>query len=101
MIPDKATVGVVVPMFNAERTIRPTLDSICRQDYQALDIIVVDDGSTDLSASIVASYAEQDPRIRLIKQSNAGVAKARNRGRRTRSANSPDKAVERRRCKSS
>ncbi|UCI19156.1 glycosyltransferase family 2 protein [Mesorhizobium sp. B2-1-8] len=80
MIRDNATVGVVVPMFNAERTIRATLNSICRQDYQALDIIVVDDGSTDLSASIVASYAEQDRRIRLVEQSNAGVAKARNRG---------------------
>jgi len=80
MIQDKTTVGVVVPMFNAERTIRSTLTSICRQNYQALDIIVVDDGSTDESASIVASCATQDRRIRLVRQSNAGVALARNRG---------------------
>ncbi|TPL67500.1 glycosyltransferase family A protein [Mesorhizobium sp. B2-3-15] len=80
MIKDNATVGVVVPMFNAERTIRATLNSICGQQYQALDIVVVDDGSTDLSASIVASHAEQDSRIRLITQSNGGVANARNRG---------------------
>ncbi|TIX80809.1 MAG: glycosyltransferase, partial [Mesorhizobium sp.] len=43
MIQDNATVGVVVPMFNAERTIRATLTSICQQEHQRLDIIVVDD----------------------------------------------------------
>lgn len=74
------TVGVVVPMFNAERTIGATLASICRQTYQALDIIVVDDGSTDGSASIVAACAEQDRRIRILKQPNSGVAAARNSG---------------------
>lgn len=73
-------IGVVVPMFNAERTILPTLTSICQQSHQALDIIVVDDGSTDRSASIVAAYAEQDRRIRLVRQPNAGVAHARNSG---------------------
>ncbi|MES0157989.1 glycosyltransferase family 2 protein [Mesorhizobium sp. M0018] len=80
MIQDKPTVGVVVPMFNAERTIGSTLISICRQNYQALDIIVVDDGSTDECASIVASYAKKDHRIRLIANSNGGVANARNSG---------------------
>lgn len=80
MIKDTVTVGVVVPMFNAERTIGATLTSICRQSYQALDIIVVDDGSTDRSASIVTSHAEKDRRIRLLRQSNAGVASARNSG---------------------
>ncbi|RUV60931.1 glycosyltransferase family 2 protein [Mesorhizobium sp. M5C.F.Ca.IN.020.29.1.1] len=73
-------IGVVVPMFNAERTILQTLTSICQQSHQALDIIVVDDGSTDRSASIVAAYAEQDRRIRLFRQPNAGVAHARNSG---------------------
>lgn len=80
MTQDKITVGVVVPMFNAERTIGATLTSICRQSHQALDIIVVDDGSTDRSVSIVAAYAEQDRRIRLLRQSHAGVAHARNSG---------------------
>ena len=73
-------IGVVVPMFNAERTILATLTSICQQSHQALDIVVVDDGSTDRSASIVAAYAEQDRRIRLFRQPNAGVADARNSG---------------------
>jgi glycosyltransferase involved in cell wall biosynthesis len=80
MIQHGNTVGVVVPMFNAQRTIRSTLASICRQDYPDLDIVVVDDGSMDGSASIVASCANEDRRIRLIKQSNAGVAHSRNVG---------------------
>ena len=46
-------VGVVVPMLNAERTIAATLDSICRQTYRKLDIVVVDNGSTDSSVAIV------------------------------------------------
>ena len=75
-----ATVAVVVPMFNAERTIGATLASICQQTHQALDIIVVDDGSSDNSASIVAAYAKQDRRIRILQQSNSGVAAARNNG---------------------
>jgi glycosyltransferase involved in cell wall biosynthesis len=79
-IQDNAAVGVVVPMYNAERTIVATLASICRQTYQVLDIIVVDDGSTDESASIVAAYAEKDQRIRLLRQPNGGVAAARNFG---------------------
>jgi len=74
------TVGVVVPMFNAERTIGETLSSITRQTYEALDIVVVDDGSTDGSAAIVAAHAERDRRIRLLRQANGGVAAARNFG---------------------
>ncbi|MBB5575589.1 glycosyltransferase family 2 protein [Rhizobium paranaense] len=75
-----ATVAVVVPMFNAERTIGATLASICQQTHQALDIVVVDDGSSDRSTSIVAAYAKQDRRIRMLRQTNSGVAAARNTG---------------------
>jgi glycosyltransferase involved in cell wall biosynthesis len=75
-----ATVAVVVPMFNAERTIGATLVSICQQTHQALDIVVVDDGSSDRSMSIVAAYANQDRRIRILRQTNSGVAAARNNG---------------------
>lgn len=73
-------VGVVVPMHNAQDTIAETLDSICRQTHTALDIVVVDDGSADRSNLIVAEMARGDPRIRLVHQTNAGVAAARNRG---------------------
>lgn len=76
----EATVGVIVPTYNAERTIGETLASISRQAYQNLDIVVVDDGSSDGSAEIVAGWAKRDERIRLLRQENAGVAAARNAG---------------------
>ncbi|MGN6583830.1 MAG: glycosyltransferase family 2 protein [Rhizobiaceae bacterium] len=77
---DSPTVGVVVPMYNAERTIGATLESVRSQTYSALDIIVVDDGSTDMSAAIVMEHSSRDPRIRLVHQANRGVAAARNFG---------------------
>lgn len=73
-------VGVVVPMFNAERTIAGTLASICGQTHHPLDIVVVDDGSSDGSAAIVESWRARDNRVRMIHQTNAGVAAARNAG---------------------
>lgn len=73
-------VGVIVPMHNAQETIAETLDSIRRQTHASLDIVVVDDGSTDRSNLIVVEAARRDPRIRLVQQANAGVAAARNRG---------------------
>jgi glycosyltransferase involved in cell wall biosynthesis len=73
-------VGVVVPMRNAERTIAATLDSIGRQTHPKLDIVVVDDESTDGSAAIVDQKIRQDRRVRLVRQNNAGVAAARNTG---------------------
>lgn len=72
MIKDNATAGSVVPMFNAEQTIGTTLASIHRQIYQLLVIVVVDDGSTDGSESIVTAYAKKDQRIRLLRQQNGG-----------------------------
>jgi glycosyltransferase involved in cell wall biosynthesis len=77
---DKDTVGVVVPMRDAQRTIAATLDSICRQTHRNLDIVVVDDGSTDGSVAVVDEKIRQDRRVRLIRQTNAGVAAARNAG---------------------
>lgn len=77
---EEDTVGVVVPMRNAERTIAATLDSIGRQSHPKLDIVVVDDESTDGSVAIVDQKIRQDRRVRLVRQNNAGVAAARNTG---------------------
>ena len=77
---DEETVGVVVPMYNAERTISATLASLCGQTHRRLDIVVADDGSTDGSAAIVEQWCRQDARVRLVHQKNAGVAAARNTG---------------------
>jgi len=76
----KSLVTVVIPAFNASRTIAATLDSVVAQTYDNLEILVVDDGSTDLTAEIVLTYRDRDPRITLIKQANGGVAAARNTG---------------------
>lgn len=80
MMIDGPVVGVVVPMYNAQCTIGATLGSVGNQTYSALDIIVVDDGSTDMSAAIVMEHASRDRRIRLLRQKNSGVAAARNLG---------------------
>jgi glycosyltransferase involved in cell wall biosynthesis len=72
-----ALVSCVVPVYNGERYLREALDSIAAQTYRPIEIIVVDDGSTDGSATIAATY--QAP-IRVHPQQNAGPAAARNRG---------------------
>jgi glycosyltransferase involved in cell wall biosynthesis len=73
-------VSVVVPAFNAERFLARTLQSARAQTWRALEIIVVDDGSSDGTPEIVRAQAAVDPRLRLVRQENAGVAAARNRG---------------------
>ncbi len=72
-------VSVIVPAFNAETHIADTLDSALAQTHQELEVIVVDDGSSDSTPEIVAAYQARDARVRLIVQRNAGVAAARNR----------------------
>jgi len=73
-------VSVIVPVFNAAGTIAETLRSVCNQTYRNLEILVVDDGSTDATRDIVREAARVDSRIRLIEKTNGGVASARNLG---------------------
>jgi glycosyltransferase involved in cell wall biosynthesis len=70
-------VSCIVPVFNGEQYLREALDSVLRQTYRPLELIVVDDGSTDGTSNLVASYGEQ---VRYVPQPNAGPATARNRG---------------------
>ena len=74
------TVSVIIPAYNASRTIRETLESAAAQTHRALEILVVDDGSSDETPAIVEGFASGDPRVRLIPQANGGVAAARNSG---------------------
>ena len=76
-----ADISVVVPLYDKEREIARTLRSALAQTLRPREILVVDDGSTDRSAAIVAAIAAEDPHgtIRLIRQPNAGVSAARNR----------------------
>lgn len=71
---------VIVPVYNVAAYLRRCLDSIVRQTYRNLEIICVNDGSTDNSALILKEYESRDPRIRVIHQANAGLSAARNTG---------------------
>lgn len=73
-------VSVIVPVFNAERHLIRCLESITSQTYQDLEVLVIDDGSSDGSRNLIAEHAGQDARIRPIYQANAGVSSARNVG---------------------
>ena len=75
-----STVSVVIPAYNAGRTLGETLRSAMAQTHAELEILVVDDGSTDETPHVVEALAAMDGRIRLLRQANAGVAAARNAG---------------------
>lgn len=71
-------ISVIVPCYNVERWLEACLNSICAQSYTNLEIICVDDGSTDSTPDILRKFAEKDDRIRVITQPNAGLSCARN-----------------------
>ena len=73
-------VSVIVPVYNTAKYLPSCLDSILNQTYQNLEIIIIDDGSTDHSPSIIKSYIPKDPRIKVITQKNQGLSAARNSG---------------------
>jgi len=73
-------VSIITPMYNGERFIAQTMDSVLAQSYKDWEMIVVDDGSKDAGSVIVETYAAKDPRIRLVKQINMGCGAARNNG---------------------
>ena len=73
-------ISVIVPVYNVAPYLELALDSIRYQSYQNLEIILINDGSTDDSESICKDIASQDERFRYIYQENAGASVARNRG---------------------
>jgi glycosyltransferase involved in cell wall biosynthesis len=73
-------VTVVIPTYNSEATIDETLTSARLQTHHNLEIIVVDDGSTDRTNAIALAHSRDDARVRVIRQANCGVAAARNKG---------------------
>lgn len=72
------TVSIIVPVYNAEATIRRCVDSILDQKYSDFELLLVDDGSTDASGAICDAYAARDGRVRVFHQENSGVSAARN-----------------------
>jgi glycosyltransferases involved in cell wall biogenesis len=75
-----ALISIIVPVYNVEHYLPFTLDCILEQTYRNIEIILIDDGSTDLSLSVCRQYAEKDSRIKVIHQENKGVSETRNRG---------------------
>ena len=73
-------ISVIVPVYNVESYLRKCLSSIACQTYSNLEIICINDGSSDNSLAICLEYQQKDPRFRVINQENKGLAAVRNRG---------------------
>lgn len=73
-------VSIIIPVYNVEKYLKRCLDSVINQTYSNIEIILVNDGSTDNSLNICINYANQDNRIKLISQKNQGLSAARNVG---------------------
>ena len=73
-------VSVIIPVYNTEKYLTRCLDSVINQTYRDLEILVIDDGSTDGSGKIADEYAKKDNRVRVFHKANGGVSSARNLG---------------------
>lgn len=73
-------VSLIIPIYQLEKTLHQCLDSVCAQTYQDLEILLINDGSTDHSADICCAFAAKDTRIRYLHHDNHGVSYTRNRG---------------------
>lgn len=80
MLTKKEMISVIVPVYNVEELLPRCLDSIINNTFQNLEIICIDDGSTDKSLEILQHYKEQDKRIKVYSKSNEGLSSARNEG---------------------
>ena len=75
-----AKISVIIPVYNAEKYLRECLDSIVNQTLKSIEVICINDGSTDNSLNILNEYAQKDERIRIINQDHQGAGAARNNG---------------------
>ncbi len=75
-------VSIILPVYNVEKYLKECMDSIVNQTFEDIEIICINDGSTDNSLAILNSYASKDGRIKIISQENAGIGAARNVGMR-------------------
>lgn len=73
-------ISVIIPVYNVEKYLKRCLDSIINQTFKDLEIICINDGSTDNSAQILDEYANKDSRIKIITQPNSGLSATRNKG---------------------
>lgn len=73
-------VSIIVPVYNSEKTLKESIDTVLNQTYQNLEVIIIDDGSTDKTAAIADCIQEKDNRVKVYHIENAGVSNARNIG---------------------
>ena len=73
-------VSVIIPVYNSEAFLRQCIQSVIRQTYQNMEVLIIDDGSTDQSREVCEQFCRKDGRIRLYRQENKGVSSARNLG---------------------
>lgn len=73
-------ISIIIPVYNVGHYLKYTLECVAKQAYTNLEILIIDDGSTDDSLSICQKYALQDPRFKVFHQQNQGVSQARNKG---------------------
>lgn len=79
----EALVSVIIPVYNVEEYVAECLESVMKQSYHNLEIILVNDGSTDSSDAICRKYLKKDSRIRVVEQEHGGLSRARNTGIKT------------------
>ena len=77
---EQPKVSVIIPVYNTEKYLRECLDSVINQTLRDIEIICVDDGSTDGSSAVLEEFAAKDHRVAVIKKGNGGQSSARNRG---------------------
>lgn len=73
-------ISIIIPVYNVEKYLDACLESVCKQTYKNIEIILVDDGSTDLSGKMCDNWAANDKRIKVIHKTNGGLSDARNAG---------------------
>ena len=77
---DELLVSILVPAFNEEKVLRQAVRSLLASDYRTIEVIVVDDGSTDNTSRVARALAAEDPRVRCLRKTNGGKARASNHG---------------------
>lgn len=77
---EKILISVIIPVYNVENYLNECLDSVLNQTFREIEVICIDDGSSDKSMEILQEYSKQDLRIKILTQNNMGAGVARNRG---------------------